>query len=272
MQVIFSTGSDMVIKKAKSETGKVVIKNMDTLQSTPTVIKVNESYLLVGDEDSNLTVFDQRTLQKTHHFPNIHLDCITSIVDLPYKNKYHFLSSGATTVAHIDIRKGVLSQSDDQEDEILCGCLSSEKNSVFGMSEGVVTIWENEHLEDQINRIRLSDETIDCMIAGEDDHQVFAGGADGVVRQVNVRASRIEDKWIHSNTEEVGMLELDCDYRLVSASMETLKVWKNPDDDQDSEQEGDSDNEKAKPPKKKLKRGKKPAKKQIQGITSFEGL
>lgn len=308
-EYVFSAGSDLVLKKAAAETGRVVAKEKSAFEAAPTVMIVNENSVIVGDDDSSLSMFDQRILKRVYYQEKIHDDCITSVVGLPHKSKYQFLTSGSTTVALVDVRKGVVVQSDDQEDEILSGCLASEQSSVFAMSQGVVTVWRNDQLQDQRNRIRLSEESIDCLIAAEFDHRVYAGGADGHVRLVNSRSSKVEAVWVHSKKEEVIMLELDHEYRLVSAGMESLCLWegesdKESDKEKESESEDDSqyrDEEIAKNHKnpsdqrndcsdhrdhcdkeertknRKRKKSKKtqknpPTKKHVHGISSFEGL
>lgn len=277
---VFSAGADRVVKKALSETGKVVGKDKDSMAAGATCMVVNESLLAIGDEDANLCVFDIRTMKKTHSYSGLHDDCVNSISDMPFKNKYHFVTAGSTTVTHIDLRKGIVSQSEDQEDEILSGCIASEKYSAFGMSEGVVTVWNNNHLEDQQNRMRLSDGSIDCLIAGEEDNEVFAGGADGIVRKLDIKGSRVDKQnvWTHGEEEEVSMLELDYDYRLVTGGLESLKIWCKDDEvDQEEDEEDEDEDEKA---KKKRKRSKKTKsniinmKKQthVHGISKFDNL
>lgn len=271
---VYSIGSDNVIKKAKSESGKVVAKDKESLKSVPTTVTVNETFVATGDESSALTIFDCKNLEKTHRIESIHGDCITSIIPLAHRNDYHYLTSGSTTLAHIDLRKGIVSTSDDQEDELLSGCLASEKQSVFGLTEGVVTIWDNDHLEDQRNRIRLSDDSIDCVIAGAEDYEVYAGGADGIVRKLDTKACKVlkDVEWIHDRSEEVGMLELDYQYRLVTASMDKLKIWKKGDEIQ-SEEEDEKEKERPKKKSKKNKNGKTDTKSLYKnGISLFNDL
>lgn len=227
------------MKKSYIENGKVVSKNKTELESAPTTMCITENAIVLGDDDSSLTMLDQRTLKKGFQQTDIHEDCITSVISMGHKSKYQFLTSGSTTVALVDIRKGIIVKSDDQEDEILSGCLATEQTSTFGMSEGIVTVWKNDQLQDQRNRIRLSEESIDCMIASEFDNKVYAGGADGWVRLVNARSGRIENQWQHSSKDEVIMLELDHEYKLVSAGMESLCVW----DMDDKDEQGDNESE-----------------------------
>jgi WD40 repeat protein len=275
---VISAGSDKVAKKASSETGKVVAKNRDDIQSSPTAMVINESYVGIGDEDATLTMLDLKSMQQTHRFPNLHEDIMTSISWMAHKNKYHFITTGSSTVVHVDIRKGVLTTSEDQEDEILCGAVASESRFACGMSEGVITVWNNNHLEDQQNRIRLSDESIDCMVAAEEDNEVYAAGADGIARLVDVRQSKIIKEWMHSDETEISALELDHEYRLVTASMDRLKIWPREDDARDeSDAESEDENPRKSKKRAKKKQGKSKANgrqphKHVHGISAFDGL
>ncbi|CAN6674971.1 hypothetical protein TRVA0_075S00364 [Trichomonascus vanleenenianus] len=285
-EYVYSIGSDNVLKKARAETGKVVAKLRDVMSETATTMIVNESYVGLGDESGSIKFFDKNTLKETHSFDNVHTDVVSSIVGLTYKNKYNFLTSGSATVAHIDIRKGVLKESEDQEDELLCGCLASDKRSAFGMTAGVVTVWDNNHIEDQMNRVRVCDGTVDAVIAGEEDDEIYAAGSDGLVRKINIAKAKIDNKHVyrHTKDDEVSMLEFDHEYRLVTANMDSLKLWRLADEvesESESEEEeepekreaSDSDEEAEERPKKKAKKKKaKNATKQVEGISKFSDL
>lgn len=296
-EYVFSAGADLVLKRARAENGKVAAKNRDGLKSKPSAMIANEAYIIVGDDDANVSVYDQRTMKRVHYYENVHEESISCVVDLPHKNKYHLMTGGSTTVAHIDVRKGVVTQSEDQEDEVMSGCCASEKLSVFGMSEGVLTVWNNDYLVDQQQRIKFGDGSVDCLIAGEEDNEVYAGGADGIVKKFDVKASKIDKsiQWVHNEEDDVVMLDFDHQYRLVTASMDRLKLWKLEDEedeeDEDEKEENEekereaeessesSDEEKEKPlPEKKRKnndkqlKAKKQKKPKPQGISKFDGL
>jgi WD40 repeat protein len=249
-EYVFSAGSDCVLKRARAENGKVASKNRDGLESKPSAMIVNEAYVIVGDDDANVSVYDQRTMKRVHYYKNVHEESISCVVDLPHKNKYHLMTGGSTTVAHIDVRKGVITQSEDQEDEVMSGCCASEKLSVFGMSEGVLTVWNNDYLVDQQQRIKFGNGSVDCLIAGEDDNEVYAGGAEGIVKKFDVKASKIDKstQWVHNEEDDVVMLDFDHQYRLVTASMDRLKLWKldeevEPEEEEEEEKEEEEEEE-----------------------------
>lgn len=265
---VFSAGTDRVIKKADSQTGKVVAKC--ALDSDPSAMAINSEFVFVGDDDGNVCVFDFK-LKRTHKFDSVVEDCVDTICCLEYKNQYHILVTGVTSVVHIDIRNGVKSTSEDQEDEILCGCVPNEQKSVFGMSEGVITIWNNNHLLDQQSRVRLAKEgSVDAILAGETEDTVFAGTSDGVVFEVNIRAGKVESKRTHSakGEDEVSILDWDYDYHLVSGSLEKIILWdKGETDPVQVQQEPKQESTKRKKGKKS-KKGDQPAKK----VKMFEDL
>lgn len=271
---VYTVGTDRIVKKANALTGVVDVKTSKGMQADPSCVAVNDSFLAVGDDSACLSIYDLRDLKLVKSFPALQEGYISSITPLTHKNKYHFVTSGDSKLVHIDIRKGVLKESEDQEDEILCGCMAGEKTGVFGMSEGVLTLW-NEHWEDQQNRIRVSKDTVDCVIAGEDDDIVFAGCGDGFVREVNVRTCKVLNQYKHS-LESVDMLDFDYDYHLVTADTDIIKVWKKSDERSESEQEEEKDEKDKKRRRKKTKsKTKKLARVQgapIIGISAFADL
>lgn len=295
-EYVFSAGADCVLKRARAENGKVSAKNRDGLESKPSAMIVNEAYVIVGDDDANVSVYDQRTMKRVHYYEKVHEESISCVVDLPHKNKYHLMTGGSTTVAHIDVRKGVVTQSEDQEDEVMSGCCASEKLSVFGMSEGVLTVWNNDYLVDQQQRIKFGNGSVDCLIAGEEDNEVYAGGAEGIVKKFDVKASKIDKsvQWVHNEEDDVVMLDFDHQYRLVTASMDRLKLWKLNDEveqeeeeeeeerqaqekQEDDEWEEEQEEEEPKPEKKrkntdKQLKQKKEKKAKPQGISKFDDL
>lgn len=272
---VYSVGADMVVKKAAAMTGLVSVKAKLGLPAKPNCVAVNESFLAVGDDAAGLSVFDLRDLKGVKTFEDVVPGggYVSSITPLAHKNKYQFVVSGDSQVAVVDVRKGVLTTSEDQEDEILCGCMAGDKVGVFGMSEGVLTLW-NEHFEDQQNRVRVSQDPVYAVVCGEDDDVVFAGCGDGIVREVNVRSSKVMKQYMHSK-ESVDMLEFDYKYRLVTADTDVIKVWKRP-DELPSDQDEEEDESKSKKRKKRTKsKAKKLAKVQaapIKGITAFDDL
>lgn len=222
-----SCGSEGSVKKFDSQSGKVSKKT--NISRPASALCVNEEYVVVGDEAGKVTIlkFDM----KTHRVYDLDgIDSVSAICALDSVNKHNFAVSGDMHVFRIDARKDdVVSKSEDQEDDILCGCVASDTRSAWGMSEGVLTIWNNKGLMDQQQRIKLSKEgSVDSVLAGEQDNEAIAGTSDGWVAQVDLTSAKLVHKARHNPTDpedEVSLLDYDFEYRLVSASMSFLRVW-----------------------------------------------
>ncbi|KAJ8103191.1 WD40-repeat-containing domain protein [Lipomyces tetrasporus] len=246
---LYSVGTDSVIKQASPETGKVIAKNSyDIESSSPSALTTTATHALVGTEEATLHVFDPRTMKPVNTFTDLHDDYITSISHLAqYQNTYHLITTGSTTVTRIDIRKGKLSTSEDQEDEILCSCISyppdfeynpiegrasdgavPEKRppvtAVMGMATGVLTFWTKDNWEDQQTRAVISNESIDC-VAEYPDQRIIAGGADGLVRLVDVRRRKAIKEFEHGGEDGVVSVATDAWGRVISAGGEVVRVW-----------------------------------------------
>lgn len=222
---IISVGSDKVIKKADSKSGKVEAKSL--LDHAATCLAITESHVLVGDEEGCLLGFELTKLQKKYDLGQILEQSVNSIANLYFRNRWQFIVSGGTHVACIDLRKPEKKEiSEDQEDEVLCGCVASESHSAFGLSEGVLSVWKNKHLIDQQQRVKLSREgSVESVIAGEADDHVVAGTSDGQAIEVNLLTAKPGVRWTHHQSEEVSMLDWDHEYRLVTGSMGMVKLW-----------------------------------------------
>lgn len=242
---IYTIGKDMVIKKAFTETGKVDFKRSFADEFTDSsnnfscgVLSSTHPQLVTGDEQGTVRVFDTRTkFDKMFEIKNVHDDMVNQIIGNPGGSAYHYISVGSTTVAKIDIRKNkVLMQSENQEDEVLAACFpnpSSSDSLLCGMGLGVVTLWKEKKNEyaDQLSRIKLlKDNSIDCIIStmNEDEpDSCWAGCSDGGLYKVNGKRTAVVETRVHDDLDEVNLLDIDYDYRLISAGMSSLKIWSN---------------------------------------------
>ncbi len=144
------------------------------------------------------------------------------------------------------------------------------------MSQGQITTWTL-GFNDQQNRVKLSEESIDAVIGAEDDYEVYAGGGEGIVWLANVKSGKKLDQFVHSRNDEVSFLDLDYQYRLVTASMNSLKLWPTADDEQKQAEvaaaKGAEEEQKAAPsgpPRKKHKKVKNKA--HNPGVAHFGDL
>lgn len=252
---VYSVGTDHIIKRASTETGKVTSKTLvqfdDKDAMTNLCLSSTHPFLLTGTENGHVFVFDSNELSSKKlkfKLPKVHEDAINKILPMPAISAYHYLTLGSTTLAHIDIRKGVVTQSDDQSDELLSMCfatdsVNSNKNDTVLVShgEGIVTLWKNSNngLADQISRVKVNknasiDAIIPTMNEGEEDlkDSVWCGDSEGILHRVNYKKGRVVETRVHSSSmgklgalDEVGGLDIDYDYRLISSGMEGLKIW-----------------------------------------------
>ncbi|KAK6459518.1 WD repeat-containing protein JIP5 [Scheffersomyces xylosifermentans] len=268
---IYTVGTDHIIKKASTETGKVIGK-VDVSSSYPnqndSITKLCHSsshpFLLAGTENGHVLIYDSKNLNDTKlkfKVSQAHDDAINHILAMPSVSAYHYLTLGSTTLSHIDIRKGIITQSDNQDDELLSMCFATDqvtegKNDtvLVAHGEGIVTIWKNSKnsLMDQLTRIKVNksasiDAIIPTMNADDDElaASVWCGDSEGLLHRVNYKKGRVVETRVHSNgrnggIDEVGLLEIDYDYRLISAGMDSMKIWSNQEND---EEEGISDSD-----------------------------
>lgn len=279
-ELLYSVGTDHIIKKAASETGRVTSKSeisshfdgKDAI--TNLTLSQSHPFLLAGSENGHIFVFDADNLGLANlkfKVENVHEDAINKILPMPSVSAYHYLSLGSTTLAHIDIRKGIITQSDDQLDELLNMCypnafIDKEKNDValVAHGEGIVSIWKNSanQFSDQLSRIKVNknasiDAIVPTMNAGDDELKdcVWCGDSEGLLHRVNYKTGKVRETRVHSaavgklgGMDEVNQLDIDFEYRLVSSGMDSLKIWsdelnENPDFEHDSDNDSDSDSE-----------------------------
>lgn len=251
-QYLFSVGSDNIIKKADSLSGQVVkkVKLPDDWQPSTKMV-VTDDVLIIGNEIGDVIILDPNTLHMKNRINQIHFgDPINDIFQFVNRSKHKFISLGQTTLAYWDTHnndKEKIMLSDDQEDEILCGCFVDTEESnlkgdtlVCGMGEGILTIWKPKinDLEDQMSRIRVCPrESIDCVISTlQDDNCVWCGCSNGKLYRINVKSNRIVEIRNHDldGTDEVSMMDLDYEYRLISGGMDFIKLW--PDVEEEEEE------------------------------------
>ncbi|KAJ9644070.1 WD repeat-containing protein jip5 [Coniosporium tulheliwenetii] len=223
---------------------------------------------------------------QTHH---PHDGYISSLTPLPpsaastsgYSKQW--VSTGGTTLAVTDLRRGVLVRSEDQEEELLSSCFvgglpargtSTGEKVLVGGGGGVLTLWEKGAWDDQDERIVVDrepggGETLDVLTVlpenvGPSGKIVAVGMGNGRIRFVKIGPNKVVGEvWQEKIGEEDGEVN--------GVGKRSLGS-----DDEDGDEDGDGDSseeeDKAQKPRKKRKRGKGKDRTGGKHVMSFKGL
>ncbi|KAL4761484.1 WD40 repeat domain-containing protein [Aspergillus foveolatus] len=259
-EMLYSAGTDGLVKAARAETGVVENKILiptakDGSVDAPTVVHaLSPQTLLLATDSSKLHLYDLRVPyskvaappQQTHR---PHDDYVSSLTPLPASDtstsgfSKQWVTTGGTTLAVTDLRRGVLMRSEDQEEELVSstyiGGLSASGTSrgekvVVGGSSGVLTLWERGAWDDQDERIYVErgaggGESLETLTVVPEElgkgKMIAAGLGSGKVKFVRLGLNKVVSELTHDETEGVIGLGFDVEGRMVSGGGQIVKVW-----------------------------------------------
>ncbi|KAH9826906.1 WD repeat-containing protein jip5 [Teratosphaeria destructans] len=283
---LYSAGTDGLVKAADSATGQVTGKvgvppDAKGGVDAPTVVHaLSPQTFLLSTDSGALHLFDLRDPapslplhdskqafitakpSQTHH---PHTDYVSSLSPLPPSAtstsgfSKQWITTGGTTLALTDLRRGVLVKSEDQE-EILLSSLyltglpakiargSQPEKAVVGGGDGVITLWEKGQWDDQDERITVSreKETLDVMAEipfgiGGYGSKIAVGLGDGQIRFVRLGMNKVVGSVRHDEVEGVAGLGFDVYGRMISGGGQVVKVWSEHEGGMEEEEEEEAE-------------------------------
>lgn len=272
--------------------------------------------LLLGTDSSALHLYDLRIPyskvsarpEQSHH---PHDDYISSLTPLPASEtstsgfSKQWVTTGGTTLAVTDLRRGVLVRSENQEEELVSsvyvGGLASSGTSkgekvIVGGASGILTLWEKGQWDDQDERIYVDrnvdgGDAVEAMAVAPDylGKVVATGLGSGQVKFVRLGPNKVVSEVVHDEVDGVVGLGFDVEGRMISGGGQTVKVWHEAENNgdggsgdedmmDDSDDDQDSDDSEVVPereePQERKKRKKSKSKDQSGGqhVMAFHDL
>jgi len=282
---LYSAGSDGIVKAAEAETGRVTSKigvprgaaaaDVDA----PCLLRaLTPSTFFLAVDSGALYLYDVRANGALDARPALtmhpHDDYVSSIAPLPPTAAStsglpkQIVTTGGTTLAVVDIRRGVLAKSEDQEEELLSSCvvqgLSKRGTNVgskvvIGGASGVLSLWERGVWDDLDERIVLDKgpqggESVDVLAAIPDERDIvmpgggkgiIAGMGNGMIVLTEIGGQNgIVDVFRHDEAEGVVGLGFDVAGRMITGGGSIVKVWREKDEEDEDEEDEEEEEEK----------------------------
>ncbi|KAL8980634.1 MAG: hypothetical protein Q9205_004342 [Flavoplaca limonia] len=318
---LFSAGTDGLVKVATTETGEVIGKiavpsEPNGHPDSPTLLHaLDPQTLLLATDSSAIHIYDLRadsTIQgvKPQQTHRPHDDYVSSLTALSPSEtstsgfSRQWFSTGGSTVAVTDVRKGIVFQSEDLGEEVLSGTVIGDKMFAGG-EKGALRMWEGgvKGLMGGVDKkfMMQKGESLDVMCKLWEEHTgeelIAVGLGDGAVKivQVGTKRTNVVDSVKHDEVEGVVTLGLEPGGRMISGGGSIVKIWeKETSDDLDDEEadvdqiqddsndgadgvegaasQDESSEEERRPKRKKRKRNKGKNRGESNHIMAFKGM
>ncbi|KAJ4374305.1 WD repeat-containing protein jip5 [Neocucurbitaria cava] len=285
---LYSAGTDGIVKVADAATGQVTAKIAIPLDpanngiDAPTLVHaLSPQSLIVTTDSSALHIYDVRDLGgksalKPENTHRPHDDYISSLTPLPPSQastsgfSKQWVTTGGSTLAVTDLRRGVMVRSEDQDEELLTSLIVSGLSTkgtnvgekvVVGAGNGVLTLWERGVWDDQderivIDRSKGGGESLDSLAllpdgVGPGGKIVAVGMGNGGIRFAKIGPNKVVAELKHDELSQEGVIGLGFDVtgRMISGGGKTVKVWgeqtwQDVDEDEDAEKADGTENAK----------------------------
>ncbi|KAL9009759.1 MAG: hypothetical protein Q9180_009368 [Flavoplaca navasiana] len=280
---------------------------------SPTLLHaLDPQTLLLATDSSAIHIYDLRadsTIQgaKPQQTHRPHDDYISSLTALSPSEtstsgfSRQWFSTGGSTVAVTDVRKGIVFQSEDLGEEVLSGTAIGN-TMIAGGEKGALRTWEGgvKGLMGGVDKkfTMQKGESLDVMCKLWEEHLgedlIAVGLGDGSVKivQVGTKRTNVVESVKHDEVEGVVTLGLEPGGRMISGGGSIVKIWEKEtsddlDDDADQTEDDsndgangvesaagqdDSSEEERRPKRKKRKRNKGKNRGGSNHIMAFKGM
>lgn len=170
-------------------------------------------------------------------------------MSLASTNENEFVSCGSSSLTHFNVKSGIITESEDQEDEIMSIAVVDPGNCgvlMCGMSEGGVSVWNknSNNYDSMVRKTNTGEDSVDSVIGTlKGDSCVWAGTSGGLVHLIHSQNGKILETREHSKTDDVAFLDLDYEYRLITCGTDRMRLWGEVREDEKEEDEEDEEEE-----------------------------
>jgi WD40 repeat protein len=220
--------------------------------SPQTVILTTDSGAMHIYDIRNLRPGSKKSLEpEVTHRP--HDDYVSSLTPLPASRdstsgfSKQWVTTGGSTLAVTDLRRGVLVRSEDQDEELLSSVIVTGLSTkgtnvgekiVVGAGNGVLTLWERGVWDDQderivVDRSKGGGESLDVITVVPDGvglgggKVIAVGLGNGSIRFAKIGQNKVFAELKHDELSQEGVIGLGFDVtgRMISSGGKTIKVW-----------------------------------------------